>query len=218
MKFPNAAKGIKKIYNAEILNLIAILLTGLVLILTVVLAGSVSAESEVGAGLSGVGVLVCAAAVGVLAIISLILMIIGTIQAAKDESSFRMIIFLTILNMIIACLAACFSGNQFINSLSTSFNAVVSLISSVLVVIGVSNLARGVHNGELEAKCASILKIIICIGLLSLVARFFAVFMLNAVAMAFVIALVVVSMILSVVQYILYLSMLKKAKNVLAEN
>lgn len=218
MKFPNAAKGIKKIFNAEILNLIALIATSILLILSVVLASLTESDNDATMGVLAISILVFGAVAGVMGIIALILMIVGTIQTAKDEPSFKMIIYLAVLNIIVAIIAALFSGNQFVNNLANGFNSVVSFITSILVVIGVANLARQLLNTELAEKCAKLLRVIIWVGMLSLMTRFFSIFWGSKVALVIIIFLGVISIILSIIQYILYLSMLSKAKKILAES
>ncbi|MEE0956921.1 MAG: hypothetical protein UH734_02395 [Ruminococcus sp.] len=218
MKFPNAAKGIKKIFNAEILNLIALIATSILLILSVVLASLTESDNDATMGVLAISILVFGAVAGVMGIIALILMIVGTIQTAKDEPSFKMIIYLAVLNIIVAIIAALFSGNQFVNNLANGFNSVVSFITSILVVIGVANLARQLLNTELAEKCAKLLRVIIWVGMLSLMTRFFSIFWGSKVALVIIIFLGVISIILSIIQYILYLSMLSKAKKILAKS
>ena len=129
MKFPNAAKGIKKIFNAEILNLIALIATSILLILSVVLASLTESDNDATMGVLAISILVFGAVAGVMGIIALILMIVGTIQTAKDEPSFKMIIYLAVLNIIVAIIAALFSGNQFVNNLANGFSLRKSALS-----------------------------------------------------------------------------------------
>ena len=58
MKFPNAAKGISKIFTSEILALIAAIATGVATILAVVMYASAKTNSTAGAAASGIGMLV----------------------------------------------------------------------------------------------------------------------------------------------------------------
>lgn len=192
--------------------------TSILLILSVVLASLTESDNDATMGVLAISILVFGAVAGVMGIIALILMIVGTIQTAKDEPSFKMIIYLAVLNIIVAIIAALFSGNQFVNNLANGFNSVVSFITSILVVIGVANLARQLLNTELAEKCAKLLRVIIWVGMLSLMTRFFSIFWGSKVALVIIIFLGVISIILSIIQYILYLSMLSKAKKILAES
>ena len=56
MKFPNAAKGISKIFTSEILALIAAIATGVASILAAVMYASAKTNSTAGAAASGIGI------------------------------------------------------------------------------------------------------------------------------------------------------------------
>ena len=217
MRFPNAARGIPKIFTAEILKLIS-LITGIIaLVLGIVFVGTTQNGVSTAAGVSGISFFIFMAASGVLSIIYLIFMIIGTIQCAKDEPSFKMIIYLTIANIVIAIIAAIFSNNFFLASLARTFSDVVSFICSLLIILGVGNMAAQLGNEAVMDKCGRIFKIILGIGILSLLARFFMLFWGSIFAQALVFSFAVVAAVLGIVQYVLYLSMLSQAKKMLNE-
>lgn len=218
MRFPNAAKGISKIFTGEILQLIALASGTLALILTFVFVGTAEANNAGGAVASGLGAAVLAIASGVLGIIALILFIVGTVQTAKDEASFKMIIYLTIFNIIVAVIGSFFSGDSFLSALVSTIGNVISLIRSILVVLGIANLAAQLGNKEVMEKCGSIFRIILWTGIVALLTRFFAVFcMTSSFARFVVVILMSLSLAFSIIQYILYISMLSQAKKMLNE-
>ena len=217
MRFPSAAKGIPKIFTAEILQLISLVTGVITLVMTIVFAGTLQNGSDVTASVTGIIFIIFAAATGVLSIIYLIFMIIGTIQCAKDEPSFKMIIYLTIVNIVIAVIAAIFPSNYFLASLAATTSDVVSFICSLLVVLGVGSMAAQLGNEELMERCSRIFKIILAIGVMSLLARFFMLFWGSVFAQALVFSLAVLSIFLGFFQYFLYISMLAKAKKMLNE-
>lgn len=217
MRFPSAAKGIPKIFTAEILQLISLVTGVITLLMTIVFAGTLQNGSDVTASVTGIIFIIFAAATGVLSIIYLIFMIIGTIQCAKDEPSFKMIIYLTIVNIVIAVIAAIFPSNYFLASLAATTSDVVSFICSLLVVLGVGSIAAQLGNEELMERCSRIFKIILAIGVMSLLARFFMLFWGSVFAQALVFSLAVLSIFLGFFQYFLYISMLAKAKKMLNE-
>ena len=77
MKFPNAEKGIRKIFTAEILGLIS----AIGVAITAILASNM----EDAASSLKVAIIVCGALTGVLMLISYIINIVGVTQASKDE-------------------------------------------------------------------------------------------------------------------------------------
>ena len=217
MKFPHAANGISKIFTSEILQLITVLTAGITLILSLIFAVDMKDGSGVAAGVSGILLIVFGAATAVLSVISLVLMIIGTIQCARDEASFKMIIYLTIVNVIVAVIAAIFSQNMFLTNLASAFSDVISFVCSLLVVLGIGSMAAQLGDQEVMEKCATYFKIVLGVGVLSLLIRFFAIFWGSLFAQALVFTFVVISIVLCVMQYVLYLSLLAKTKKMLAE-
>lgn len=215
MKFPNAAKGISKIFTSEILALIAAIATGVASILAAVMDASAKTNSTAGAAASGIGTLVLVLGASVLLVIALILKIVGVVQTSKDEDSFKMIIYLTIFTLIVAVVAAIFSRVAFLNNIANAVSAIGSFVTTLLIILGIGNLGVQVGNDEVIDKCSSQFKLILGIGIVALLARFFCIFLPTIPAQGIVIALAVVALVLSVIQYILYLSLLSKAKKML---
>ena len=215
MKFPNAAKGISKIFTSEILALIAAIATGVATILAVVMYASAKTNSTAGAAASGIGTLVLVLGASVLLVIALILKIVGVVQTSKDEDSFKMIIYLTIFTLIVAVVAAIFSRVTFLNNIANAVSAIGSFVTTLLIILGIGNLGVQVGNDEVIDKCSSQFKLILGIGIVALLARFFCIFLPTVPAQGIVIALAVVALVLNIIQYILYLSLLSKAKKML---
>ena len=215
MKFPNAAKGISKIFTSEILALIAAIATGVATILAVVMYASAKTNSTAGAAASGIGTLVLVLGASVLLVIALILKIVGVVQTSKDEDSFKMIIYLTIFTLIVAVVAAIFSRVTFLNNIANAVSSIGSFVTTLLIILGIGNLGVQVGNDEVIDKCSSQFKLILGIGIVALLARFFCIFLPTVPAQGIVIALAVVALVLNVIQYILYLSLLSKAKKML---
>lgn len=215
MKFPNAAKGISKIFTSEILALIAAIATGVATILAVVMYASAKTNSTAGAAASGIGMLVLGLGASVLLVIALILQIVGVVQTSKDEDSFKMIIYLTIFTLIVAVVAAIFSRVTFLSNIANAVSSIGSFVTTLLIILGIGNLGVQVGNDEVIDKCSSQFKLILGIGIVALLARFFCIFLPTVPAQGIVIALAVVALVLNVIQYILYLSLLSKAKKML---
>lgn len=215
MKFPNAAKGISKIFTSEILALIAAIATGVATILAVVMYASAKTNSTAGATASGIGTLVLVLGASVLLVIALILKIVGVVQTSRDEDSFKMIIYLTIFTLIVAVVAAIFSRVTFLNNIANAVSAIGSFVTTLLIILGIGNLGVQVGNDEVIDKCSSQFKLILGIGIVALLARFFCIFLPTVPAQGIVIALAVVALVLNIIQYILYLSLLSKAKKML---
>ena len=218
-KFPNAAKGISNIFTAQILSLIAILATGIASILAAVMIGGVQVGSSVAAGASGIGMMIFGTGAGILAIIALIIDIVGVVQASKDEESFKLIIKLTIFSLIVAVvgaiISAIFRDRVIMASIVNAVTDIISLICSILIIVGIGNLAIKLENNDVAERCNSLLKVILWIGILAIACRFFALFMPSTLAAVIVILLLVASLVLYFVEYILFISLLAKAKKML---
>ncbi len=197
MKFPNAAKGISKIFTSEILALIAAIATGVASILAAVMYASAKTNSTAGAAASGIGTLVLVLGASVLLVIALILKIVGVVQTSRDEDSFKMIIYLTIFTLIVAVVAAIFSRVTFLNNIANAVSAIGSFVTTLLIILGIGNLGVQVGNDEVIDKCSSQFKLILGIGIVALLARFFCIFLPTVPAQGIVIALAVVALVLN---------------------
>ena len=203
MTFPHAAKGINKIFTAEILALIAFVFSGIATVGAVITANILANDSNADIAAAAIVLLVFGIIAGVLAIVSVIIKFIGIFNASRDERAFKSVIYLTLINLGVAILAACFSGIPFFNNLSN--------IVSLLIILGIGKLALQLNNPEIIQKCGTLFRLILWIGLLSLFMRFFSIFLPSQAAYVIILILSILSIVLSVVQYILYLLLLVKA-------
>lgn len=224
MKYPNAAKGVKRIFTAEILGLISsiLLVVGFILMIPAVLVAN-GAEGMEGAAIGAtvaMGVFVLIA--GVLSIIAFIMNIVGINNASKDEENFKSALLFLILGLVAK--AASITIGRFVKDaavatgmLDTAAN-LLNIFVTIFVISGIVKLADRLNRGDISAKGTNVLKILIAVNVLSLIASFIASVMGGPVASSVTLALAIVSAVLSVVQYIMYLSLLSKAKKMLAES
>ena len=84
MRFPNAAKGINKIFASEILSLIATIASGIAAILTILFVDSGSTGNSAGAIASELSILIFGIAGLMLMFIAFIFQLIGVIQADQN--------------------------------------------------------------------------------------------------------------------------------------
>ena len=97
MKFPNAAKGVKKIFNAEIISLIAALIGGAGLVMSLIGASNETDESAGTTLLAVSGALLIVS--GIALLVAGIMNIIGFIQAAKDEKGIKRAVLCTVFSL-----------------------------------------------------------------------------------------------------------------------
>ena len=225
MKYPNAAKGVKRIFTAEILGLISeiLLVVGFILMIPAVLVDKNGAEGMEGAAIGAtvaMGVFVLIA--GVLFIIAFIMNIVGINNASKDEENFKSALLFLVLGLVAK--AASITIGRFVKDaavatgmLDTAAN-LLNIFVTIFVISGIVKLADRLNRGDISAKGTNVLKILIAVNVLSLIASFIASVMGGPVASNVTLALAIVSAVLSVVQYIMYLSLLSKAKKMLADS
>lgn len=215
MNFPNAQAGIKKIFTAEILKLIATVCSafavafGYLMTKTVDVEGNVATEGGLLASFGGFAILGLAALV--LMIIAFIFNLIGVTKASKDEPAFKIVLYLILAGIAVSIISG-FIPNETVKSIFQVISDVLGLAVTIFIIQGIRNLAVKVGNTAVDNKGMSIYKIIIAIYVLIIIARI--VSLIAATAAAVVAGVfAIVSAILYIVVYIIYLSFLKQAKD-----
>ena len=97
MKFPNAFSGVRKIFSAEIVELIGLLLLAAASIPAVIL----QSNENVSLGVAVVA-LVFGIASAVLLVIGAILNIVGLVKAGKDEANFKTALSYVVISAVLA--------------------------------------------------------------------------------------------------------------------
>ncbi len=217
MKFPNAAKGISKLYLAEILSLIAALATGFAMIFLLIAVGTydnlgaLTTGSVAGASFG----LVCLSAAGVLALVAMILQIVGVFQASRDEGSFKLIIYVVIFGIIVTLIAGIFSSNRVLNSISQAVSNVVELLTTLLTILGICNLSLQLRKGSMVDRGHSLIKIILAVQVLAIIASLCTIFFWSITFRVLLVCLLGFSTVLEIAGYILFLVYLGDAKKML---
>ena len=217
MKFPNAANGVKKLFTAQVLSLIAAIATIIGLALLIITAASAEANVEGGAIAAGLGTIVLMGAASVLILIAAIMSLVGLIQSAKDEGAFKTAVFAIGISLVAAIVAAIFSSNGIVQSVCQIVQNVMSIAVTIFVITGVTNLADKLNNAEVSQKGRNLLKIIVCIYALALIATIISLIFGGAFFSVTAAILALVAAVLDVIAYFLYLSLLNKGKKMLAE-
>lgn len=219
MNYENVRKGVSKIFTGEIIGLFATV----ALMVTAVLSVLALAVNESGKSANTLFV-----TVGILAIVSIVLMLVAYIinlvgvgQAAKDEASFRSAFYIAIFGIVFSVLSGFLGnaseGNFFAQGLISMIPELINLIMMVCIVSGILNIFATLHNSEMVGKGETILRIVFTIAMISIVVRAFSGLIQSYVGTYIVMAVLAFSGILSVINYFLYLSYLSKVKKMLAE-
>lgn len=145
MTYPKAYKGVKKLFSAEILDLIASLLLLIVAVLGYIAAKSPEESDAFYASATLIAILGLAA-VGML-LLSLLLQLIGIIQASKDEDEFKKAVLAILVSIVLSIVVSIFK-EQFPlgESLYEALSPVISFYISAKVITGIMNLALGLEQ------------------------------------------------------------------------
>ena len=212
MTFPNASSGVKKVFIAEILQLIATLLLLVTGALGIGAAGAAMGGSEAGTVGFGIGALVGGLGSVVILIIAYIMNILGLFQASKDEPTYLRYAFIaTIAGLVISLIASFLSSaNPDIAGLLNSINGVVTLLIFFFTIIGIGILAQKLGRNDIFSlgnKVQWIIAIVIVIGV---ILRF-----VGGTAGGI---LAIASLVMTLVAYIMFLLYLSKANRMLQES
>lgn len=163
MKFPNAAKGVKKIFNAEIILLIAALIGGAGLVLGLIGASNETGESNGTILLAVSGALLIVS--GIALLVAGIINIVGFIQAAKDEEGIKRAVLCTVFSALFAFVAAFFENKTgFLGGLGTvlsSISTVLNMLVALFMIGGLMNLSAKCNRPDMVKKGHDILITII---------------------------------------------------------
>ncbi len=217
MKFLNAADGVKKIFTAEILSLFATIFLVIATLFGVVTVAGISVDSADGFFVSVAGAAVFGLASVVLFVIAYILNLVGVNKAAKDEPAFKIALYAIIIGLIITVVSSFLPSNASFRNVIQIISDIANLVITLYVVQGIRNLAVKLDNSEMDKKGESIFKVMICIYALIIIAKVITAIVSNNVTVTISLVLIIIAGILNVVQYILYLIYLNKAKKMLAE-
>ncbi len=222
MKFPNAFSGVKKIHTAEVLSLIG----GIAFVVTAVLAvfagrmiETGAAETAIGAtaGLS-IGLIVSGIAGSVLMLIAFILNLIGTTIASKDEATFKTALVFIIIGIAGTVLSVIFVNNSTVTDFLEIVQNLSEMLAAAYIVQGIISLAAKL-NDQGMVKQGNRIRIYLLIAYTAPIAvdLIAIILSLNKQGPAANV-LSLISAILSLVVYFIYLAYLKSAMKMLETN
>ena len=219
MRFPNAAKGINKIFTSEIVSLIATVASGVTSILAILFIEAESVGSETVAVAPAIGVLAFGIGGLVLMFIAFIFQLVGVIQASKDEGFFKIVIYLTLAGMLLTAIAQCFiTTNTIVYNICETVALVLDIIGSLFMILGISSLASQYENNAIVEKCGTLFRVILWIAIVALISKFCSIFINSSSARAIIAVFSVIALILNITQYVLYIMILARTKKMLAES
>ena len=216
MRYPNAFKGVKKIWLAEILKLLAAVV-GIVLLVIVAANGSINLENVVVNENVKTVVGVLGIAVGLLALVAFILNLIGLIGARKDETSFGNALLFTLLGIAASIVMSVWSDKTRLVKSMEVVITLCSLFASYYVLTGIINLADTFPDQDTKDTALKSRKLLVYTFCATAVFKcIITIFNVREGSTSYTIY-GLMAFILEIASFILYLRALSKAKNMLAK-
>lgn len=216
MRFPNAYRGVKKIWLAEMLMLLAAIV-GIIMVIVMAANGTMVGEDIVINEGVKTPIAVLGIVTAVIALVAFILNLIGLINANNDDSAFRIALLVTILGIVASAISAIWSNNETLNKWMDTALTICSMFASYYVLTGIANLAEKMSDAATKAvalKSRTLVEGSFCAtALFKLIISIFKIQ--NGSTISTILA--VIALLLELVSYILYLRALSKGKKMLAK-
>lgn len=215
MKLPNAASGVKKIFIAEILQLIAVLLitVGLVISGAAVVAAVSSGKATAGMGGALTGGMAMILGASILPIIGFILNLVGLKQAAKDEPDYMNKAFwCIIITVILTIIAGIMQGVGWKGGAAV-FDVISSICEALAIIfciMGVSEVTQNISRQDVADLGPKVIVIAAIAMFISIIA--------SIVGHAIGGVAVTIASVLMIVAYIVYIVFLAKASSALSHS
>ncbi|WP_405343500.1 hypothetical protein [Ruminococcus sp.] len=218
MSFPNAAKGIKRIYTAEILKLIGyicLILAAIVGVVALAAPGDEASGAAETLSLGGfIGAIVLVVAFAILMITAFIMNLIGYIKARNDNENFKTALVFLIVGIVFTGISV-FVINNGLSSILYSLSTLSETLSTIFVIAGVMQIARQLGREDISKKGTTVLKLIITTEVISFILSFISTFLRGGTTEIVSTVLLLASLLVTFIKYIMYLSFLSKSKKML---
>ena len=217
MRFRGAAKGVSKIFAAEIMILFASVIACVLYALITIAGGIDSINLEGEPDSSVIAIVVCSIAVGVLILLAGLFKIIGYIQAARDEEYFVRAIVLYAVSGFLQTKTGGVMG--WVNTIVLAIAELLQLLVITSTINGIAELAYDCRRDDVVNRGGTINKIIGTVFSLNIsmiiLGHVFKLFMNETTITTISTIVAVIILALTVIAYILYLGYLGKASRML---
>ena len=214
MKYPNAFKGIKKVYAGELLGFIgtAAMLVGLVIALVMT-----EVTESTDTTLALISLLLIIGGIVVICI-GFIFSLVGIGVAGKDEEKLKVAFYCFVFGLVAAIVSACTQQlnlwDGLIAEVSDSITEIMHYLAVYYVVEGVCALAEKYGNKSMVEKGKHVLALLTIAFLTSICAEILGDFVVTGTAGGI---LEIVAKIIALLRFVLYLAFLADAKRMLSE-
>ena len=210
MTYPNAFKGVKKIFTAEILTIISTILLLIAAALAVGAANVADTADET--ALAMIGVLAIFGIAGtIIALIAFFINLSGLKAGAQDEPKFKTALIFVIVGIVATLISGFFEG--VVSDIFSYINSIASVLITYFVISAIMSLAGQLGNEEMVQKGKTAITFVVAAFAVSLIVSIISLFLNNDTVVG---VLGVIALILSLVQYIIYLVYLAKSKKMLS--
>lgn len=216
MKFPNAFRGIKKIWLAELLMLLFVAASIISVVVAVTNSSLVDEKVVLNSSAeTTVGLLVIVT--GLLVLVAFVLNLVGLINARTDDSAFRIALLVTLLGIAASVVQVIWSKNQGLVKWMDTLTTIFSMFATYYVLTGIANLAEKLSDSATKAlalKSRTLVEGTFCAtAIFKLIINIFKIQETSTIYLI----LSIVALVLELVSYILYLRALSKGKKMLAQ-
>ena len=216
MKYPNAAKGINKIYIAEILSIMAAVLAIAIMILVASksidtsLSGDALTQALQAANI-GTPFVVLGIVMMLLILVSFFMNLTGIISASKDEAGFKRAMWVLLAGIVFEIIASILqnSSPQAANWLKVPAT-LCDLVVMIFVLEGITTMADSLVRKDISDMCAKCRTYLLCVLILSAAAEVLA--SLGVTGSAMYSTTGIAAYLLEIVAYVFYLRVLNKAR------
>ena len=216
MRFPNAFRGVKKIWLAELLMLLAAVV-GIIMVIVMATNGTMVGEDIIINESVKTPIAILGIVTAVIALVAFILNLVGLINANNDDPAFRIALLVTILGIVASAISAIWSNNETLNKWMDTALTICSLFASYYVLTGIANLAEKMSDAATKAlalKSRTLVEGSFCAT--ALFKLIISIFKIQSGSTIHTI-MAVIAMVLEILAYILYLRALAKGKKMLAK-
>jgi len=219
--FDNAARGVRKIYRAEVLELISMLLTVLGSVIAALSISKAATTSLVTTGsvVSVIFAIIFVIAGLVIGIIAFINHIIGLVWAKKDDSNFGTALACIIIYMVIEVVSTVFTTvsitNAIAGDIAQAVGRVADFFSVYFILYGAANLLSQRGDERTADKGVMAFRAIFITFAISIALRIVPIFLSGGIIEVIFLCAYAAT---AIVAYILYLSFLRGAYKKLSDN
>lgn len=221
MKFPNALKGLKKIYTAEILMLVCGLLGGIAGVF-----GQKASEQIAEHGTEGLdigtafGVFIPIMLSGLIAIFATLIEFFGLKDASEDDENFKKGYTYALIGLIVTIVIEFLSfmkiGGDMVTDLGKVVSNFVQIVVTLYVIYGIRSLAEKLGDTEMAERGKKVFTIYSASVILASLVELGMAVLEGGTKTAVVGILGAVMLVLTIVGYVMYLRYLSSAKKMLA--